>query len=165
MDQLDEIDQKILQFLQEDSRIAYTKIAEKLQIPDTTVHFRIKKMKSSNLIKKFTILISSESFGYNQGALFKIKIGDHIVKDISIKRTEEIGKTYAEKSNFCFLGTAEEGTTLFGLIFVKDEDELQELTSEIRNDPDIVDVEIIRFTKIIKGTDLFGLNLFKEVEL
>ena len=159
MEQLDELDMKIIQILKEDSRIAYTKIAEKLQVPDTTVHFRIKKLKSSNIIKNFTILISPESFGYNMGALLKIKIGDHIVKEISVKRTHEIGKTFAEKKNFGFLATAEDGTILYGIIFTTDEEELEKFVSDIRHDPDIIDLEIIKFTDVIKGSELISFNL------
>lgn len=159
MEELDEIDQKIIQFLLEDARIAYTKIAENLQIPDTTVHFRIKKLKNANLIKKFTILLSATKLGYTLCALIKIKVGDHIVKDISVKRTVEIGKEFAQKPNFCFLATAEDGTVLYGVLFVKTEEELEEFASELRHDPDIIDLEMIKFTDVIKGSELFGFNI------
>jgi len=159
MEQLDDLDRKIIQFLKEDSRLAYTKIAENLKVPDTTVHFRIKKLKKANIIKKFTVLISPESFGYNQGALIKIKVGDHIIKEISVKKTIEIGKIFAQRPNFSFLGTAEDGTILYGLIFTKDEEELDKIVSEIRHDPDIIDVEIVKFLEIIKGREALGLNL------
>ncbi|NVM53006.1 MAG: AsnC family transcriptional regulator [Candidatus Helarchaeota archaeon] len=159
MEQLDELDKKIIQILKEDSRIAYTKIAEKLQVPDTTIHFRIKKLKSSKIIKNFTILISPESFGYDLGALLKIKIGNHIIKEISVKRTHEIGKIFAQKKNFCFLATAEDGTILYGIIFTKNEEELEKVALEIRHDPDIIDLEIIKFTDIVKGSELLSFNL------
>ena len=161
MDQLDETDQNIIRFLKEDARIAYTKIAENLNIPDTTVHFRIKKLKNEKkIIKQFTILLSPENLGYNVSALVKIRVGDHIVKEISVKRAIEIGKDFAEKTNFCFLATAEDGTILYGIIFMKSEEELEEFASNIRHDPDIIDVELIRLTEVIKGSELFGLNFY-----
>ncbi|HUX99717.1 MAG TPA: AsnC family transcriptional regulator [Candidatus Deferrimicrobium sp.] len=159
MEQIDELDQKIINMLKEDSRIAYTKIAEKLQVPDTTIHFRIKKLRNSNIIKNFTILISPESFGYNLGALLKIKVGDHIIKDISIKKTLEIGKSFAGQKNFCFVGTVEDGTILYCIIFTKSEEELDKFVSDIRHDPDIIDLEIVKFTNVIKGNELLGSNL------
>jgi len=159
MEHLDELDHSIIRILKEDSRIAYTKIAEKLNVPDTTIHFRIKKLKRANIIKNFTILISAEKFGFDLGALLKIKIGDHIVKEISVKRTLEIGKIFAQKKNFCFLATAEDGTILYGIIFVKSEEELEKFASEIRHDPDIIDLEIIKFNDVVKGSDLLSFNL------
>jgi DNA-binding Lrp family transcriptional regulator len=160
MDQIDELDQKIIQLLKEDARIAYTKIAEILQIPDTTVHFRIKKLKDKlKVIKGFTVLLSPESFGYINGGLIKIKVGDHIIKEISIERTLEMGKAFAKNSNFGLLATAEDGTILYGVIFTKNEEELDQFISNLRHEPDIIDVEIVKFTKIIKGSELIGLNL------
>lgn len=160
MEQIDDLDQKIIQLLKEDARIAYTKIAEILQIPDTTVHFRIKKLKDKlKIIKGFTVLLSPESFGYIYGGLIKIKVGDHIIKEISIDRTLEMGKNFAKNSNFGLLATAEDGTILYGVIFTKNEDELEQFVSNLRHEPDIIDVEIVKFTKIIKGSELIGLNL------
>ena len=159
MDQLDETDQNIIRFLKEDARIAYTKIAENLNIPDTTVHFRIKKLKNEKkIIKQFTILLSPENLGYNVSALVKIRVGDHIVKEISVKRAIQIGKDFAKEMNFCFLATAEDGTILYGIIFMKNEEELEEFASKIRHDPDIIDVELIKLTEVIKGSELFGFN-------
>jgi len=160
MEQIDELDQKIIQLLKEDARIAYTKIAELLKIPDTTVHFRIKKLKDKlKIIKGFTVLLSPESFGYIYGGLIKIKVGDHIIKEISIERTLEMGKNFAKNSNFGLLATAEDGTILYGVIFTKNEEELDQFVSNLRHEPDIIDVEIVKFTKIIKGSELIGLNL------
>ena len=159
MEQLDDLDKKIINILKKDARVAYTKIATELDVPDTTVHFRIKKLKNSHIIKNFTITISPEIFGYNLGALVKIKIGDHIVKEISVKRTREIGQSFAQKNNFCFIGTIEDGTILYAILFVKSEEELEEFEAELRHDPDIINHEIIKFTNVIKGNELIGLNL------
>jgi len=161
MEQLDELDQKIIHILKEDARIAYTKIAEKLRIPDTTVHFRIKKLRKSKIIKAFTVLLSPESFGYTFGGLIKIKIGDHIIKEISVDRTLEIGNNFAKSKNYNFglLATAEDGTILYGIIFTKNEEELDEFVSNLRHEPDIIDIEMVKFTKIIKGNELIGLDL------
>lgn len=60
MKQLDELDRRIIQILEEDSRTVYTKIANELQVPAPTINIRIKKFKNSNIIKKFTISISPE---------------------------------------------------------------------------------------------------------
>lgn len=160
MEQIDELDQKIIQLLKEDARIAYTKIAELLKIPDTTVHFRIKKLKDKlKIIKGFTVLLSPESFGYIYGGLIKIKVGDHIIKEISIERTLEMGKNFAKNSNFGLLATAEDGTILYGVIFTKNEEELDQFVSNLRHEPDIIDVETVKFTNVIKGNELIGFDL------
>jgi len=161
MEKLDELDIKIIQILKEDARIKYIKIADELHIPDTTVHFRIKKLKENNIIKSFTVLLSPESFGYINGALIKIKVGDHIVKEISVARTLEMGQNFAESKNYHFglIATAEDGTLLYGVIFTKTEEELDEFVTNLRHEPDIIDVETVKFTNVIKGNELIGFDL------
>lgn len=52
MSQLDYIDQKILLSLKMDARKAFSKIAQELNISNSLVHQRIKKLKEDGLIKK-----------------------------------------------------------------------------------------------------------------
>lgn len=67
--EIDELDLKILQILYEDSRIAFTEIARILNVPDTTVHFRVKKMKKQGVISRFTINIPPQKLGFEHMAL------------------------------------------------------------------------------------------------
>jgi len=54
---LSDTDLEILRGLMKNSRVAFTKLAEEIGIPDTTLHFHVKKMKEKGIIKKFTIMI------------------------------------------------------------------------------------------------------------
>ncbi|MEM3731654.1 MAG: Lrp/AsnC family transcriptional regulator [Candidatus Bathyarchaeia archaeon] len=60
---LDELDYKILEALQEDSRQTYTGIGKKLGIAHSTVYDRIKKMEQHGIIKKYTAVIDVEKVG------------------------------------------------------------------------------------------------------
>jgi DNA-binding Lrp family transcriptional regulator len=52
---LDEIDRKILKFLSQDSRTAFTKIAKELSISEGTVRQRVTGLVTRGIIKRFTI--------------------------------------------------------------------------------------------------------------
>ncbi|MHA1646949.1 MAG: Lrp/AsnC family transcriptional regulator, partial [Promethearchaeota archaeon] len=54
---MDKKDHRILDVLQEDASLSVAKIALKTGYPATTVHNRIKKLKSSGIIKNYTINI------------------------------------------------------------------------------------------------------------
>lgn len=58
---LDETDLKIISILKDNSRTTIRDICRMIGLPDTTVHFRIKKMKESGVIKAFTIITDLES--------------------------------------------------------------------------------------------------------
>ncbi|MFX0002360.1 MAG: Lrp/AsnC family transcriptional regulator [Candidatus Hodarchaeota archaeon] len=52
---MDIIDQKILELLEENSRMSFNEIAEKINKTEATVRRRVKRMKDEGTIEKFTI--------------------------------------------------------------------------------------------------------------
>ena len=60
---LDDVDLKILQALQEDSRQTYTALGERLGVTHSTVYDRIKRMEEQGVIRKYTALIDNERIG------------------------------------------------------------------------------------------------------
>jgi len=74
---LDELDKRILDFLQEDSRLSYRQIAGVLGVSVSTVSERVRKMHESGLIRKFTVLLDPEELGLDCSisVLIKVKPG------------------------------------------------------------------------------------------
>ncbi len=60
---MDEIDQKIVVELENDSRLSTSKIAKRTGLAQTTVHYRIKRLVNDKVIKKYTVVIDSEKAG------------------------------------------------------------------------------------------------------
>jgi len=71
--EIDEVDRKILERLQDDARIAFKKIAEELGISESTVFVRVKKLQQQGIIKRFTTTISPELIGKSLTAFILIK--------------------------------------------------------------------------------------------
>ena len=60
---LDEIDRKILFFLQANSKIPYHEIGKGLKIAASTVHNRVKKMISQGVIRRFAAIVDPQKLG------------------------------------------------------------------------------------------------------
>lgn len=60
---LDENDLRILEMLKESSELTISQISKKTRIPITTVHNRIKKLKSLEVIRNYTVNINFEKIG------------------------------------------------------------------------------------------------------
>ena len=60
---MDNTDLKILSALEEDSRVTVREVAKRINVPITTVHNRLKKLKSEGIIKRFTIEKDYEKLG------------------------------------------------------------------------------------------------------
>ena len=55
MNELDDKDSRILTLLKENSRMTTKELSKKLEIPQTTIHNRIKRLAETGVIKRFTI--------------------------------------------------------------------------------------------------------------
>ncbi|BCU68984.1 Lrp/AsnC family transcriptional regulator [Stygiolobus caldivivus] len=70
---LDDIDKKIIKILQEDARTPFSKVAKMLNLSESTIHMRIKRLKENGVIKGFYVDIDPEAIGYNVVAFVLIK--------------------------------------------------------------------------------------------
>jgi Lrp/AsnC family transcriptional regulator for asnA, asnC and gidA len=90
---LDELDRKILGFLQENSKQTYTELGNKLKVAHSTVYDRIQRMEEHGVIKKYEAIVNPEKAGIQQiTALMTIhtdpKESERIAEELS--RFEEI---------------------------------------------------------------------------
>ena len=69
---IDSTDREILKMLQEDARVAFKRIAEKIGVSEATVFVRVKKLRKKGVIKRFTALVSPELLGKNLTAFVLI---------------------------------------------------------------------------------------------
>lgn len=87
-ERLDDVDFRIINLLQEDSRLSYNKIASKLGISVGTAYNRIKSLEERGVLKGYTVVIDMAKVGYNLTALILIQAeGKHLL-DVET----EIGK-------------------------------------------------------------------------
>lgn len=79
-EKLDDIDLRIINLLQEDSRLSYNKIARKLGISVGTAYNRIKSLEERGVVKGYTVLVDMAKVGYNLTALILIQAeGKHLL--------------------------------------------------------------------------------------
>jgi len=57
----DKTDQKIIEYLKEDSRESFVDIGKKLKLSESAVRRRVKNLVSSGVIKKFTVELGEEN--------------------------------------------------------------------------------------------------------
>jgi len=84
---IDDIDNKIIKILLNNSRISNTKIAKLLNISEASVRKRIKKIMKIGIIKKFTVELNYNLLGYK-----RVFIGLNIDKDKIFNILEKISK-------------------------------------------------------------------------
>ena len=152
---LDDLDHRLIRILQRDARTPFTHIASELNEPDTTVHFRTKKLVKNNVVSRFAALIRPEAFGYHAAGLVKIEIGGHILPDISKERASTFAQELADEDHILWVAV-EEPNTIHALLLGKDEGTIQQTRETIAKSPDVVNTVLIPLTTVVKGWELSG---------
>lgn len=71
---IDTTDHKIIQLLEDNSRISFAEISQKIFLSPSSVRDRIKKMEDTGLIKKFTVEVDQTMLGNTLEVFIMLKI-------------------------------------------------------------------------------------------
>jgi DNA-binding Lrp family transcriptional regulator len=76
---LDELDMQIITLLQEDSRISFNKIADKLGVSVGTAYNRVRELEKNGVVKAYTVVLDSAKLGLELTALILVQAeGKHL---------------------------------------------------------------------------------------
>lgn len=79
---MDTKDEQILSALKEDSSCTTRQISRTTRVPITTVHKRIKKLRSEGIIRKFTIEIDNKKVGKPFSAIILVSCDYKILREL-----------------------------------------------------------------------------------
>ena len=123
---LDKKDQKILEVLKENANYPTRKIAKKTLLPITTVHNRIRKLRNSGIIRKFTIELDYQKIG--KGLLAYILISANLPLLKTKKKTQYDLVSEIKKFNFVErIDIVTGGTDMVAMVRVKDMQEFDQV--------------------------------------
>ncbi|WP_297437770.1 Lrp/AsnC family transcriptional regulator [Thermococcus sp.] len=153
--QLDDLDRAILRLLKEDARLTISDIAEHLQRPESTIHFRIKKLQERGVIDKYTIILGRDLWPRDLAIVY-IQTETPIIEDFLEKYVNHIMKTLSLLPNV--LAVARSGKDgLIALIGEGDREKLDHFIDDtIRVLPTLKRVEVFYLDGFTKGRDLVG---------
>jgi len=93
---IDNVDKEILRMLQDDARISFRKIAEKLNVSEATIFIRVKKLLKKKIIKRFTAIVSPEMLGKNITAFILINADPKKLQRVleAISKIDDVYEVY-----------------------------------------------------------------------
>ena len=81
----DDTDLKILNLLEQDSKMNYREIADNIGVAVGTVHNRINNLKENQIIKKFTVDVDTEKLGFQITAIILMQIKGKFIEKIELE--------------------------------------------------------------------------------
>ena len=121
---MDQLDKDLIRILQQDAKRPFTQIAEELKQPDTTIHFRAKRLKENNTVTRFCALVRPEALGFTVAALLTIEIGGHILPEISKDRTQSFAAELGSEDQYLWIAVDDEPMIIHAVIMGENEKDL-----------------------------------------
>lgn len=99
---LDSTDLDILRMLQEDSRMSYRNIANKLGLSVGTVHNRVKRLTQEGIIKSFSTILDPERLGFELTAIILMQVEGAYIVDVEerLSRSPQVIAVYDITGDF-----------------------------------------------------------------
>lgn len=93
---MDDLDANILLFLQQDGRMAYSRIAQELGVSESTVYARVRSMLNRGVISGFTAVTDPERLGFGMSALVLIQMDPKRAEAVlyKLKEMDEVTELY-----------------------------------------------------------------------
>ncbi len=155
MMQLDDLDRAILRLLKKDARLTISEIAEELGRPESTVHFRIKKLIERGVIDHYTILLG-EGLRPKKTALVILQVETPIIEDFLERYVNHIMRTLSMLSNVLFVAKSGKDTVI-ALLGEETEEKLNAFIDEnIRTLPTLKSINVYPLDDVKKGEELVG---------
>ena len=147
---LDDIDKRILSNLQDNCRISYSAIARELDVAESTVRYRVNRLKNEGVITRFIALLDPRKIGLNITAIVLIKVDP--------KNLEEASKLLASfrESHHLFKSTG--AYDLVSVVHARDIIHLNGLIDGIKKLPGVREVSAEVATYLIKVELQFDLR-------
>ncbi len=125
---MDQLDREILKELISDSRKPTSEISRKLDKPNSTIDFRIKKMMEKNIIKGFTVITDQSAFSRTYAQVV-VEVEKPFFKDKYREVIEDVAHRLAENKEVCVVAAIREGKLLV-TVACADQLELNEFVNE-----------------------------------
>jgi len=145
--ELDEVDKKIIEMLQEDSRKPFVDIAKKLDVSDPTIHARVKKLQEAGIIEKFTTVLAPKKVEKAVAAFIEMNVKPNTIEDViraleGMNEVLEIHETHGDYD-------------IIAKVRAKSNEEVRNLVVEkIRTIHEIIDTKVITVLKTRKEEQL-----------
>jgi len=148
-EKLDAIDRKILNILQENATMPFSRIGTTLGVSEATVRYRVKQLEKKEVIKTYTTLLNPAKVGFSTTGVMMVKL-DPARFEQAAKEISDLPETY-----HVFQNTGE--YDIISVVHTRDLAHLSDLRKKVQSIKGVRDVTVSAATRIIKIKTVFDL--------
>ncbi len=155
---MDKVDINLLAALEENARVSLKNLAKKLKVKTSTIYHRLHKLRESNILERFTIVINPEEVGLKLHTLISIRLKKMVIGKLDKMFLESFAKYLADQYNECIFSATANDEQIWLISTFKTEEALVEFGEKLKENPYIENFDTIRLLKIVKGKKIFRFD-------
>ena len=153
---MDHIDIKLLSAMEKDSRVSLKYLAKELDIKTSTIYHRLHKLKESNILESFTIVINPEEIGLQLHCQVKLRLKKLPIGKLDSMFLESFAKYLAEEYNEILFASVGSDAQIHIIASFRDQGHFDMFYNSLVDNSYIDKIEHIVFSKILKGKKIFS---------
>lgn len=161
---MDVIDVRLLNAMEKNSRISLKHLAKELNVKTSTIYHRLHKLKESNILERFTIVINPEEIGLTIHKMFNISLKKMVIGKLDSMFLESFAKFLSDQFTEVLFSSVGDDQQIHIIASFCNEGHLEEFIQALRENPYIDTFDQIKFSKILKGKKVFSFINNQELE-
>ena len=153
---MDHIDVKLLSAMEKDSRVSLKYLAKELDIKTSTIYHRLHKLKESNILESFTIVINPEEIGLQLHCQLNLRLKKLPIGKLDSMFLESFAKYLAEEYNEILFASVGSDEQIHIIATFRDQNHFDIFLESLHDNGYVDKIEHIVYKKILKGKKIFS---------
>ncbi len=146
---------KLLAAMEENARISLKNLARDLNVKTSTIYHRLHKLRESNILERYTIVINPHEIGLTTHKLLAIRLKKMVIGKLDSMFLESFAKYISEQYDEVLFISVGDDDQIHCIATFRDEEHAADFLEEFQKNPYIDTIITIGLTNIFKGQKLF----------
>lgn len=152
---MDKVDIKLLAAMEENARVSLKNLARDLNVKTSTIYHRLHKLRESNILERFTIVINPSEIGLNCHKIIAIRLKKMVIGKLDTMFLESFAKFLSDQYNEVLFAAVGDDEMIHCILTFRDEEHYEVFKEEIIKNPYIDTFTSVNLLKILKGRKIF----------
>ena len=155
---MDKVDIKLLAALEQNARVSLKNLARDLNVKTSTIYHRLHKLRESNILERYTIVINPKEIGLTVHKLVAIRLKKMVIGKLDTMFLESFAKFLSDQYNEVLFSAVGDDEMIHSILTFRDEAHFVEIEKQIQENPYIDSFTCIDLINIIKGRKIFAFK-------